>query len=57
MKDTEQTRPIYFFDFISLTKEKAEILRNVNIINNEEVELWVVDLSGQFTKQSQNHFM
>ena len=39
-----QNKPIFFFDFISLIKEKTEILRNVNIINNEEVDLWVADL-------------
>ena len=39
-----QNKPIFFFDFISLIKEKTEILRNVNLINNEEVDLWVADL-------------
>ena len=39
-----QNKPIYFFDFIALIKEKTEILRNVNLINNEEVDLWVADL-------------
>ena len=33
-----QNKSFYFLDFISLIKEKTEILRNINIINNEEVE-------------------
>ena len=39
-----QNKPIYLFEFISLIKEKTEILRSVNVMNNDEVELWVADL-------------
>ena len=39
-----QNKSIYFLDFISLIKEKTEILRNISIINNEEVDSWVSDL-------------
>ena len=58
-----QNKPIYLFDFISLIKEKTEILRSVyvNIMNNEEVELWVADLWAvvwTVTRSiKQNHFI
>ena len=39
-----QNKTIYFLDFISLIKEKTEILRNISILNNEEVVSWVSDL-------------
>lgn len=36
----------YLFDWISLIKEKTEILKNINTINNEEVETWLTDLGS-----------
>ena len=36
-----QIKSIYLFNFISLIKEKTEILKNVSIINNEEEKLSV----------------
>ena len=39
-----QNKPIYFLDFITLIKDKTEVLRRINKMNNEEVESWVADL-------------
>ena len=39
-----QNKPLYFLDFISLIKDKIEILKTISISNNENVETWVDDL-------------
>ena len=39
-----QNKPLYFLDFISLIKEKIEILKTISVLNNENVETWVDDL-------------
>ena len=39
-----QGKPIFFFVFIILIKEKTEILKHINTFNNQEVESWVTDL-------------
>ena len=39
-----QNKPSYFLDFISLIKDKIEILKTISAFNNEDVEPWVDDL-------------
>ena len=41
-KGKSQNRPFYFLDYITLIKDKIEILKHISAINNEEAESWAV---------------